>query len=205
MTPSFRKGVALAEIATTMSGSNFEIAVSRQDAAWGEHLKDLDSLAEQTLRAAWRHLAAARPGDAPSRPTEVSLVFADDDTVAELNRDYRGRQGPTNVLSFPNMDDDLVPGGAQPRLLGDVILARQTVQREAVEQDKTLQAHTAHLLIHGFLHLLGYDHQDEAEASEMEALEVAILADLGLADPYASTTARAQPSAVGASLIEGGG
>lgn len=188
-----------------MSDSHFEIAVSLQDAAWGEHLKDLDTLAERTLRTAWQHLAAGRSGKAPSRVTEVSLVFADDATVAKLNHDYRGRQGPTNVLSFPNMEDEplqTAASEAQPRLLGDVILARQTVEREAAAQGKTLQDHATHLLVHGFLHLLGHDHQGDAEAAEMEALEVAILAELGLADPYAEKTAR--PQAAAAPLTEGG-
>ena len=207
MMPFFDEEETLAEIATTMSDSSFEVAVSLQDAAWGVYLKDIDTLAERTLRAAWQHLAADRSGKASSRVTEVSLVFADDATVADLNRSYRGRQGPTNVLSFPNMDDDQGHGpasAAAPRLLGDVILARQTVEREAAAQGKTLQAHTLHLLVHGFLHLLGHDHHGDAEAAEMEALEIAILAELGVADPYAETARQPQTMAAGSDTLGGG-
>ena len=109
-----------------------------------------------------------------------------------MNRGYRGREGPTNVLSFPNMDDEdpLAAGAAAgnpafagPRLLGDVVLARQTVLREAAEQGKSLRDHTLHLLVHGLLHLAGYAHDTDDQADEMEALETAILADLGVAAP----------------------
>ena len=134
-----------------------------------------------------------------------------------LNQSYRGRNGPTNVLSFSNMDEDGPPPSPlsgdsgpgesmpRPRLLGDIVLARQTVLREAAEQDKTPQAHTMHLLIHGFLHLLGYDHESEAEAEEMEALEIAILADLDVADPYRrkGSDGGAAASLSGARLTEG--
>ena len=173
-----------------MSDAHFEIAVSLQDAAWGEQLEDIEGLAGRAMRAAWRRLGAARPA---ATAAEVSLVFADDTAVAELNRTYRGREGPTNVLSFPNMEDeDLLAAGpadtgaTRPRLLGDVILARETVLREAGEQGKSVSDHTQHLLVHGLLHLLGHDHENTAEAERMEALERKILADLGVADPYAT-------------------
>lgn len=195
-----KEGRTFAEIAGTMSDKHFEIAVMLHDAAWDEHLKELESLAKRAMRAAWRRLHQDWP-EASSAAAEVSLVFADDAAVAELNRGYRGREGPTNVLSFPNMDDeDFVaanPAGAasaRPRLLGDVVLARQTVLREAGEQGKSLHDHTLHLLVHGLLHLLGHDHESAAEAEEMEALETAILADLGIADPYRPPVAEAQAS-----------
>lgn len=176
-----------------MSDRNFEIAVMLQDAAWQEDLEGLEDLVKEAMQVAWRRLRQAQPGTAGAVPTEVSLVFADDAAVAELNRGYRGREGPTNVLSFPNMDDeDFLPAGleegdpfaALPRLLGDVVVARQTVLREAAEQGKSLRDHTLHLLVHGLLHLAGYGHDTDDEADEMEALETAILADLGVADPY---------------------
>ena len=119
-------------------------------------------------------------------PLEVSVVFTDDAEQRGLNRDYRHKDSATNVLSFPNMDDEPGPGPADlPRLLGDVVLARETVAREAAEQGKTLADHTAHLLVHGVLHLAGFDHQDDEEAAEMEALERRVLGELGIADPYA--------------------
>ena len=105
--------------------------------------------------------------------------------MQELNRDYRGKDYPTNVLSFP-CDWDLPE---EPRLLGDVVIAAAVVNREAKEQKKTMEAHWAHIVIHGFLHLLGYDHIEDEEAEKMENTEREILAKLGYADPYAETPA----------------
>lgn len=199
-----------------MSDKHFEVAVMLHDAAWDEHLEDLEGLAKRAMRTAWRRLHEDRP-EAASAAAEVSLVFADDAAVADLNRGYRGREGPTNVLSFPNMDDEdflaanASPAGltaVPPRLLGDVVLARQTVMREAGEQAKSLHDHTLHLLVHGLLHLLGHDHESAAEAEEMEALETAILADLGVADPYRPPVSEPEAKAVPAlpdPLAGGGG
>lgn len=100
---------------------------------------------------------------------------------AELNRRYREKKGPTNVLSFPWE----APPGASSDLLGDLVICAPVVRREAKEQGKEARAHWAHLVVHGVLHLLGYDHKVEGEARAMEALETRILADLGFADPYA--------------------
>ena len=109
----------------------------------------------------------------------VSVSLTDDDTVADLNLRFRGKPGPTNVLSFP------APESAQP-FLGDVILAFGVCAREAAEQRKSLSAHLQHLVVHGVLHLQGHDHLDDAEAEVMEARERTILAKLGVSDPYAS-------------------
>jgi len=114
----------------------------------------------------------AVPADA-----ELSLALADDATVQGLNRDYRAKDKPTNVLSFP---------AAHGPLLGDVIVAHETLMREAVEEGIPAADHLAHLTIHGLLHLLGYDHETEADALRMEALETSILAGLGIADPHAA-------------------
>jgi probable rRNA maturation factor len=125
-------------------------------------------------------VAAIRPRLAAD--CELSLVFTDDAHVRRLNRDFRKKDSPTNVLSFP------APAGAGGRLgpiLGDVVLAHETVFREADGEGLTIEAHLAHLILHGFLHILGYDHADEAEATAMERLETAILGGLGIADPYA--------------------
>jgi probable rRNA maturation factor len=125
-------------------------------------------------------VAAIRPRLAAD--CELSLVFTDDAHVRRLNRDFRKKDNPTNVLSFP------APADADGRLgpiLGDVVLARETVFREADAEGLTIGAHLAHLILHGFLHILGYDHADEAEATAMERLETAILGGLGIADPYA--------------------
>lgn len=173
--------------------SSLEIAVSLHDAAWLDALADLEQRARAAVSAALLQARAEGAGlgpEADEGPLEISLVFTDDAEQRVLNRNYRQKDSATNVLSFPNMDDDLasVPAG-QPRLLGDVVLARETVMREAAEQGKPLADHTTHLLVHGVLHLLGYDHQDAGEAAEMEALERRILAGLGIADPYEAVPA----------------
>lgn len=106
---------------------------------------------------------------------ELSLIFADNDFVQKLNRDWRGQDKPTNVLSFPQNE---------AMLLGDIILAYETVQREAKEQGKRLEDHAIHLIVHGLLHLLGYDHIDDLDAKNMENLEIHILQTLGIKNPY---------------------
>lgn len=122
----------------------------------------------------------ADPQRSPPYDPEISLRVADRDEVATLNHAYRGKSGPTNVLSFPT---DL-PEGVESGLLGDIVICAPLVEREALEQGKPLDAHWAHLTIHGVLHLLGHDHLIESEAEAMEALEVETLAQLGYADPY---------------------
>lgn len=110
----------------------------------------------------------------------VSLLLGDDAAVSALNRQFRGKDGPTNVLSFPPAD-----GAAEPGFLGDIALAAETVAMEAQFQGKRFEHHAAHLAVHGFLHLLGYDHDDPAEADRMEARERVILRSIGIDDPYA--------------------
>lgn len=111
---------------------------------------------------------------------ELSIVFSNDEKVRVLNREYRGKDKATNVLSFPQ-DGGEVPG---LYMLGDVIFAFETVEREANQQDKSFMDHLTHLLVHGVLHLLGYDHEDDKEAEEMEGLEIEILKGLGVKNPY---------------------
>jgi probable rRNA maturation factor len=108
----------------------------------------------------------------------VSLLLGDDAAVAALNKQFRGKNGPTNVLSFPTAK-------AEDGFLGDIALAAETIVEEAQFQGKRFQDHAAHLVVHGFLHLLGYDHMDPADAEKMEARERAILTSLGIDDPYA--------------------
>ncbi|MEO0030926.1 MAG: hypothetical protein RIS94_684 [Pseudomonadota bacterium] len=120
----------------------------------------------------------------------VSLVMADDDEVHALNKQWRAKDKPTNVLSFPMLSrDEVLAAAAQPNapgMLGDMILAHGVCAREAADKGIAVEAHATHLVIHGLLHLAGYDHETgEAEAEEMEALERKALALLGLADPYA--------------------
>lgn len=151
-------------------------------------------LARRATLAAWAGLPAGARPDAPAG-AEVSVVLADDATLWELNGAYRGQDKPTNVLSFANLDDAHAPGppGGEPLLLGDVVLARETVLAEARAQGKAPGDHLSHLCVHGLLHLLGFDHGAEAEAETMEALERRVLAGLGIADPYAGETAPETP------------
>lgn len=132
--------------------------------------------AESVVRRAVAAVAARADVAVPAE-AELSLALADDAMVRTLNRDYRAKDKPTNVLSFP------APHGP---LLGDVIIAFETLTREAAEEELTPADHLAHLTIHGLLHLLGYDHETEAEAVRMEALETSILAGLGIRDPHAA-------------------
>jgi len=114
---------------------------------------------------------------------EVCVALSSDQQVAELNASYRGKASPTNVLSFPAVP--MLPVEGEPRFLGDIVLAIETLQREAADLGIPVAHHMQHLVVHGMLHLLGYDHETEDEAQEMESLEVRILARIGIADPYA--------------------
>lgn len=115
--------------------------------------------------------------------SELSVVFSDDAHIRTLNADWRGKDKPTNVLSFPAFP--FAKGGPLPPMLGDIVLAAETVAREAALEDKPLENHITHLVVHGLLHLLGYDHETDAEAEEMEAIERTALARLAIPDPYA--------------------
>ena len=111
---------------------------------------------------------------------ELSIVLTDDAAQRELNRQWRGIDKPTNVLSFPQIE----PFEPVVGILGDIVLARETLEREAAELDKPFADHFTHLVVHGFLHILGYDHEEEGDAFDMEGLETRILASLGVPDPY---------------------
>jgi probable rRNA maturation factor len=115
---------------------------------------------------------------------ELTIVLADNDTVRRLNRQYRGIDKPTNVLSFGGADEGRPPPRGSTIILGDVVLARQTVAAEAAAQGKSIADHAVHLVVHGVLHLLGYDHQAAREADLMESIENQVLGRLGVADPY---------------------
>ena len=166
---------------------DIEIAVRLLTQDWRRDLPAVTSLARRAARAA---LVAELPpalGDrVATAAAEVTVVLADDAMVRRLNRDYRGLDKPTNVLSFGGPDGwHAAPPGA-PIGLGDVILARETVAAEATAQGKSMADHASHLIVHGMLHLLGHDHVSDVEAEAMEAVEVRILAGLGIGNPYAS-------------------
>lgn len=124
----------------------------------------------------------AETGQAAPREAELSLLFTDDAHVRALNRDWRDKDRPTNVLSFPAFA--VAPGDPLPPMLGDVVLAFETVRVEAELDGKPFDHHLSHLIVHGVLHLLGHDHEEDGEAEAMEALERAILARLAIPDPY---------------------
>jgi probable rRNA maturation factor len=133
------------------------------------------------LRAARAAFAAASP--ARRDPYEVTLVLTDDDEMSALNRTWRGKDSSTNVLSFPAGEPvGAIPG--EPFSLGDVVLAAETVLAEAADKDIPVADHVAHLVVHGTLHLLGLDHEHDADAERMESLETEVLTGLGIADPY---------------------
>ena len=153
------------------------IVLSRESGGWPDEAA-LFALSDSVVTTASELLKLKAAG-----PSELSLVFADDATVKALNAEWRGKDKPTNVLSFPAFP--LKPGGRLPPLLGDVILAFETTACEAVQEGKPLDNHVSHLVLHGLLHLLGYDHETDADAEVMEALEIAILTNLAIPDPYA--------------------
>ena len=178
---------------TASPAERLDISFSLESGDWETAVADVERLTEGAARVAFE--AAEKPeilgGDTP---VEMSLVLADDALVQTLNRDYRDKDKPTSVLSFAllddlddtdeSTDDVLARDEGMPILIGDVILAFETVQREALEQGKSFGDHLTHLVIHGVLHLLGYDHQSDPDADRMERLETSILARLGIADPY---------------------
>ena len=143
---------------------------------WGSKADHLEALANDAIAAAAKCLDQTIEPD-----NEVSLLFTDDAQVHQLNLQWRQIDKPTNVLSFAAREAD---GPATP-VLGDIVLAQQTIEREATEQGKTRDDHLTHLIIHGFLHLLGFDHETDDDAEEMEALETKALASLDISDPYA--------------------
>lgn len=137
---------------------------------WRDALPDLEKMAQETVV---KTLAVAEA----SLANEISLRFTNDMQIRELNSRYRNKDKPTNVLSFPQEEEGL---------LGDVVLAFETVEREALEQNKSFADHARHLLVHGVLHLLGHDHEKDEEAERMEALEITVLKLLGVKNPYES-------------------
>ena len=155
------------------------IEVEIEDEAWTSALLDAAGVA---ARAGQTVLDEIAPADDADEAQGVVVLLTSDEAVAELNERFRGKPGPTNVLSFP--------ASANPEHhLGDVALAHGVCAREAAEQGKSLDQHLAHLVVHGVLHLLGYDHETDSEAEAMEALERSILESLGVPDPYAAERA----------------
>lgn len=148
---------------------NLEISIDDRD--W-RSVPNLRKLARQSVLAAL-----------PDQNVSLSLLFTGDAKILEINRQWRGKAVATNVLSFPVAASTPVPAG-EPKPLGDIVLAYGVVSREALERKKPIAHHVMHLIVHGVLHLLGYDHEKDAEAEAMEAREIAVLAGLGMGNPY---------------------
>jgi probable rRNA maturation factor len=157
-----------------------EIEVLRQSPLWSGE-PDAEAIVVGAIRAAAETVADAN-GD-------VAVVLTDDAAIRVLNRDWRKLDKPTNVLSFPAPRREAasgkkIPSDDAPALLGDIVIAYETTAREATAEGKPFAHHLSHLAVHGFLHLLGYDHESDAAAQDMERLEAGILARLGVPDPY---------------------
>jgi probable rRNA maturation factor len=156
------------------------------DAEW-DSSKDWAALARSAATAAIAESAFPQLGQG-DRTVELSVRLTSDDEVHALNAKWRGKDKPTNVLSFPMAEDDeleAAAGDGPELMLGDIILARGVCAAEAEEKGVQLESHAAHLMVHGTLHLLGYDHMDDDSAADMEGREIRALARLGIADPYA--------------------
>lgn len=161
---------------TTVGKGGVSVDILVEDEAWAAE-PGLETLIGAAVEA-----AAARADAEIGAGSEVSVVLTDDARIRDLNRVHRGMDKATNVLSFPQDDPK---ADAYGPLLGDIVVARETVLREAVDGGLSFRHHLAHMIVHGFLHLVGYDHMQDDEAEEMERLETAILAALDIPDPYA--------------------
>ena len=165
------------------------INLDKASTKWNRAFPLMQSKIEQAAASAFMH--AKKPAAFKRRIFEINIMLTDDSNVKKLNNNYRGKNKPTNVLSFPqiNLNNfrrtelDVFPV-KESIPLGDIVLAFQTIRGECLKQDKTLESHTIHLIVHGTLHLLGYDHMRAGEAKAMEKLECDILTVLGYPDPY---------------------
>jgi probable rRNA maturation factor len=160
-----------------------DIDVCVKSSLWDDALPDAAALTRDAGEAALRMV----PTGSDDPGVEVSIVLADDAFVQGFNRQYRDRDEPTNVLSFPASGEG-TPKTDMAVLLGDIIVAYETATSEAARESKTLGDHLSHLIVHGMLHLLGFDHQATADADVMETLEIDVLAALNIANPYQAAT-----------------
>lgn len=159
-------------------GLTVEIDISIEEEAWEHYLKDTHDFSFKVIESVLRSLS-----DKVNEPVEIALLLSGNEALQDLNRSWRGKDSPTNVLSFP-ASRDFPPYPGQPRFLGDIAISIDMVISEAEDQRKSVEHHIAHLLIHGTLHLLGFDHETDDEATEMENLEIELLNRLNIPNPY---------------------
>ncbi len=174
-----------AETALSGAAGDLTIDIDVDSDLWAGAIDGLQSRAEQAISAA---IGAARATVDLPDALEVSVLLTTDARQQTLNRNFRGKDAPTNVLSFPALDGGELPNfPGQALAVGDISVAFETLRREAETQDLPIEAHFTHLLVHGALHLLGFDHEVAEEAERMERLETEILKGLRIADPYADS------------------
>ncbi|MDQ0392568.1 rRNA maturation RNase YbeY [Labrys monachus] len=159
-----------------MSRHEIAIDIAEESDLW----QRFDDMEERVRRAVTASVAVAALRHAPG--AELSVVLTDDEAIRAINAQWRSLDKPTNVLSFPQAEGKAI---ARTPMLGDIILAYETIEREAEEAERPFADHLTHLVVHGLLHIFGYDHLTDAEAEAMEALEIRILATLGIENPYA--------------------
>ena len=165
---------------TSFPDINHDILI--EDERWHDILPDNASLVAMSLDHIMKNIDLFEN----AREIELSITLSNDESIRNLNRDYRNKDKPTNVLSFPQIDwtKDNIDANNPLIMLGDVIVALETIEREAHEQEKRLQDHFIHMLVHSILHLCGYDHEIETDAEAMEKLEIDILNEIGIKNPY---------------------
>ncbi len=166
--------------------NKINVYLTMEDKRWEKVLPDASALVQQTADVATKRVWNDVWFLDENKTFSVNLCLSNDEAVHKLNREFRGVDKPTNVLSFANYEDDSFEDmlEADAVELGDVIVALETLEREAEEQAVSLKAHFMHLWLHGLLHILGYDHMEESDAEVMEGLEIEILATLGIENPY---------------------
>jgi probable rRNA maturation factor len=179
MTALSATGSATGSVATAL-----DVAVDPRCAAWSGALPAAGDICRRAAAA------ALTTADIAPEDVEISVVLADDAFVRDLNRQWRGKDTPTNVLAFPCADERGADGGVW--LLGDVVVAFETALREAETEARRLDHHLTHLVVHGVLHLLGYDHISDDDADRMEKLEIAALDRLGIENPYSPSMPEAR-------------
>ncbi len=172
-----------------MEKNKFQLNISADDTRWSNELADINQLSELVASETWKYVKGHEEIDFMSfdKPIEINISLSNDEDIHRLNKEFRNKDNPTNVLSFANIDDENFDEEIHlnPIIeLGDIIIALETMLKEAKEKNISLRDHYCHLLIHGLLHLLGFDHIEDDEAEYMESFEIEILSTLNITNPY---------------------